>query len=731
VGAEQLDADDAGKIVLPEGTGRPAFAGCTLNINGGCMFHRLLVIPILLSFAATLFAQQKAEDRLRPPADPRARNIRTLFHGSGFVPPTDKSKWEARAKELRQQILIAAGLWPMPEKTPLNAVIHGRIERDDYTVEKVFFESHPGFYVTGNLYRPKGKTGPFPAVLCPHGHWANGRFNETSEKEVEQQLKAGHEVDRDAAKYVLQARCANLAKLGCVVFHYDMVGYADADPERFPHRKTFTDVEADLNIQSIFGLQTWDSIRALDFVVSLPDVDKDRIAATGASGGGTQTFILMAIDDRLKVAAPVCMISAGDHQGGCVCENNSLLRMNTDNVEISATFAPRPFIHPTTMGDWTKEYLEKGLPETKAVYKLFGAEQNVQAMRQNAGHNYNLHSREAVYNFFNKHLKLGAAEPVKEQEFKPIPPKELSVFTAEYPRPSNSIDTPGLRKYLTESAAKQMQALRPTDAASLAKFGQVIQPALRHMLSTSLPSASQIKVEKVVAPFAHVVEKLVVSRTVGAEKLPVLVFHSPKPNRAITILIHPNGKSALHEPDGGPGSLATSLLVKGHTVMAPDIFLTGELAGVNPIAASKVEFFAGYNRTVLANRIHDILTVIATAKATSQDAQVNVVGIGKAGPWVMVARALAGDGVFRTVADASMFDFQNVKANTDENYLPASLRYGGLYNLTALSAPGELFIYNTGPADTAPLISAYKAASAEANVKIQAGEADFVTWLTR
>ena len=164
----------------------------------------------------------------------------------------------------------------MPPRPELKAVIHGKVEREDYTVEKVFFQSHPGFYVTGNLYRPKGKTGPFAAVLCPHGHWANGRFNETPEKAIDEQIKSGVEKDRVAAKYILQARCANLAKLGCVVFHYDMVGYADADEQHFPHHKTLTDAEADLDLQSIFGLQTWDSIRAVDFLLSLSDVDRRR-----------------------------------------------------------------------------------------------------------------------------------------------------------------------------------------------------------------------------------------------------------------------------------------------------------------------------------------------------------------------------------------------------------------------------------------------------------------------
>ena len=98
------------------------------------------------------------------------------------------------------------------------------------------------------------------------------------------------------------------------------------------------------------------------------------------------------------------MISAGDHQGGCVCENNALLRIGTDNVELSSTFAPRPFIHPTATGDWTHEYLEKGYPETLGVYRLFGAEENVKAVRFNAGHNYALGNREAVYNFFNQRL---------------------------------------------------------------------------------------------------------------------------------------------------------------------------------------------------------------------------------------------------------------------------------------------------------------------------------------
>src|SRR5213593_1157340 len=131
------------------------------------------------------------------------------------------------------------------------------------------------------------------------------------------------------ARYPLQARCVHLARMGCVVFHYVMVGVADST--KIAHRTGFTDAEAELRLQSFMGLQTWNSIRALDFLTSLPDVDAKRIGVNGASGGGTQTFILCAIDDRPAAAFPAVMVSTA-MQGGCVCENCSYLRQDTGNI---------------------------------------------------------------------------------------------------------------------------------------------------------------------------------------------------------------------------------------------------------------------------------------------------------------------------------------------------------------------------------------------------------------
>ncbi len=670
--------------------------------------------------------------------DPRFTAIRSLYEGSGFSPPATSEQWQARAQSIRQQVLLAAGLWPLPQRTPLNATIHSPIDRDDYTVEKVFFQSYPGFYVTGNLYRPKGKTGPFPAVLCPHGHWANGRFYQNSDAEVDRELKAGTEKDASAARFPLQARCANLAKLGCIVFHYDMVGYADADPLRFPHRNTYRDAESFHLGLNVLGLQLWNSMRSIDLLQSLPDVDKNRIACTGASGGGTQTFLLMATDDRLAVAAPVCMISAGDHQGGCVCENAPLLRLFTDNVEIAASFAPKPFVHPTATGDWTAKFMEQGLPEIQAVYKLFGASANIRAQRFTAGHNYNLNSRELVYNFFNEHLKLGHPSPVKEQAFQPIPPSQLPVFDADHPRPKDSVDAAALKQYLADAASKQIQALRPTDPASLARFRAVLAPALGHTLSTRLPAPDGLLIQKLSAIRGDgwLMEKLLISRRGELAHIPATLIWPGKAQDKprITLVVHPKGRAGLFQADDAPGEFVQQLLKSGQAVLAADIFNTGELVAPASYQPKKVEFFSGYNRTATANQTHDILTLIA-ASATRQ-ATVNVLGLDECAVPCALARAVAGDSpaIGKTAIDGRHFS-TGVKVPEDprDPALPGIGRFGGLWALASLAAPADMLIFGQPAGDATWLTSAYTAAGAGSKLTLESAwtAPRAIGWLAR
>src|SRR3954454_16270717 len=236
-------------------------------------------LALFLSVAA--YAQIPAQD---------SRNTDTPTTDTHFTARTYKTlaEWQQRSTFLRKQILSAAGLLPMPPKTPLHPQIFGRIENRTYSIEKVLLETMPGYYLGGNLYRPlkAAPDGGFPAIASPHGHWAYGRLEHTVLASV-------------------PARCINLASQGYVVFAYDMVGYNDTI--QTPH--DFGNPREQLWDFGPFSLQLWNSIRAVDFLQALPGVNPTMIGATGASGGGTQTFLLAAVDDRIQFSAPVNMVS--------------------------------------------------------------------------------------------------------------------------------------------------------------------------------------------------------------------------------------------------------------------------------------------------------------------------------------------------------------------------------------------------------------------------------------
>jgi len=191
---------------------------------------------------------------------------------------------------------VALGLWPMPTSTPLNPVIHGKNDCGDYTIEKVYFESIPGFYVTGNLYRPKGKTGKRPGVLSPHGHFPGGRFIDIGPDAVRRQIVRGAERFEDGGRSFMQSRCVQLARMGCVVFHYDMIGYGDSVqiPLEVAHRfsrlrvkfkeppaRGLYSASAELRLQNPMGLSTYNSMRALDFLTASPSSRQIRHARCG------------------------------------------------------------------------------------------------------------------------------------------------------------------------------------------------------------------------------------------------------------------------------------------------------------------------------------------------------------------------------------------------------------------------------------------------------------------
>jgi hypothetical protein len=321
--------------------------------------------------------------------------------------------WEKRATIIRNGILEGMKFNQMPKVTnDIRLIVTNTHNEDGYIVENVAFESFPGFYVTGNIYRPSVPGKKCAAILSPHGHWANRRFMAEA-----------------------QARCAAFARMGAIVFIYDMVGYADS-----------RQVTHDIPISLL--LQTWNSKRVLDYLLTRSDVDPERIGITGESGGGTQTIMLTAIDKRIKVSVPVVMVSA-HFFGGCNCESGMPVHKSknhqTNNVEIAALCAPRPMLLISDGSDWTSNTPRIEYPYLQKVYALYDAEHKIENVHFPAEvHDYGFNKRSAVYPFLARHLNLSLSKiPYKigydESFITTLSEDELSVFNTSHPIPANAL----------------------------------------------------------------------------------------------------------------------------------------------------------------------------------------------------------------------------------------------------------------------------------------------------
>jgi dienelactone hydrolase len=292
--------------------------------------------------------------------------------------------WEQRKKELRSCFFQQLRLSPFPKKTPLNPVYTQKRMMDGYTVENVAIETLPGVYLCGSLYRPSKGKGPFAAVLSPHGHFPSADLNEYGRYRPDQQY-----------------RCATLARMGAVVFSYEMFAWGESllQVSKEAHKTGLA-----------LTMQTLNSIRVLDFLTSLSYVDAKRIGVTAASGGGTQSFLLTALDDRISVSVPVVMVSASFF-GGCPCESglpiHSCTNLGTNNAEIAAMASPRPMLVVSETSDWTQTVPTIEFPYLKKVYSLYGKPENVENVHiENEEHNYGITKRLAMYDFMVRHLGL-------------------------------------------------------------------------------------------------------------------------------------------------------------------------------------------------------------------------------------------------------------------------------------------------------------------------------------
>ena len=519
-----------------------------------------------------------------------------------------RAEWEARAAFLRKQVLFAAGLFPLPEKTPLNPRSGEPVVHDDYAVSAVLLETYPGFFLGGNLYRPAGGRGPFPAVVSPHGHWRYGRFENSEINSV-------------------PARAISLARQGYVVFAYDMVGWNDT--RQVPHG--FAGPREHLWLIGTLGLQLWNSIRVVDYLASLPDVDAGRIGVTGASGGATQGFLLAAVDDRIRYSAPVNMVSFL-MQGGSPCENAPLLRVDTHNVELAAAFAPKPQLLVSATGDWTVNTPAEEFPAVQGIYRLLDAEANVEWRQFDSPHNYHRGSREAVYRFFGKHI-LGAPAAARfvERRYRP---EQLSSLLYLWGRtlPEGAVDLAELVKQRIAAAEADTAGLAVRDAASLERARTAFRERLGLSIMAETPAVGRVLMEP--QPDGS----LLLGRDGAGDRIPARFLGGDSATEAgggtlvgaPTLFVHPDGAAAAER-----SALARTLAERDAPVLVIDAFQTGaavaerDMAGAGPNAEA---YYHVFNRSDDANRVQDVLTAIAFLRRHTGAETINVVGTGAGRP---------------------------------------------------------------------------------------------------
>jgi hypothetical protein len=597
-----------------------------------------------------------------------------------FTVPESKEAWEERAEELRNQIEVSLGLFPRPSLAPLKPVIHSTRLMDGYSIAKVYYESLPGLYVTGNLYAPLEKESESvikrPAVLCPHGHWANGRFYFTNDNEARRELATGAERFESAAHSPLQARCVQMARMGIIVFHYDMIGYADSqqislqrahgfgqhgpNPDVGSDRWLLFSPKAEGMLQNVMGIQTINTLQALEFLLQRNDVDPQRVSITGASGGGTQTFLASAIEPRFVGAYPVVMVSTS-MQGGCTCENASGLRVDTGNVEIAALTAPRPQ-GMNAADDWTRNMARDGFPELKKLYGLYGNQDRVSLqVATHFPHNYNHVTRVAMYGFMNRLFGLGQTEPILENDFEVLQGEDLTVWNEQHPAPKSGVEFEAdlLRRWGDDIEAK----IAASEEIRRKGWKTVLRPAER--------IASTLSVVEVNQPQDHGIQRWSIRNTDGTEVGSITRSQAAtKPIGSIQIL-----DASRPVPD----SISDTLLTVDDA-WGIDMGTSVQSLVKNPRPAACYTY--GYNPPLFLRRLAVLLAVVDSKASWVPEAE--WVAEGAEASLVAAAAVMRPEKMTTVTVDAGAFDFDRVETIRDAYFLPGSVRFGGFAGLRSL-----------------------------------------------
>ncbi|HKW97437.1 MAG TPA: acetylxylan esterase [Bryobacteraceae bacterium] len=595
----------------------------------------------------------------------------------------------ARRKALLREVMTR-DLGGFPARTPLNARVTGTLDRGDYKIEKIIFESQPHFYVTANLYLPKTGQPPYPAVLYPLGHELGAKSH-----------------------IAWQQMLGSLAKKGYVALAWDPIGQGERiqiyDPD-FEDSK----VRASTTEHTVEGIQClligdavarytiWDGIRALDYLLSRPEVDAKRVACTGNSGGGTHTTYLSALDDRIQVAAPSCYISSwhqmlrtiGPQDAEQVFPN--WIRDGLDYPDFIYAFAPKPFLILSAIRDFFPiDGARETFEEVKRVYSRIGAGDKIAMFEADDGHGYTHPRRMAAYPWFARWLKSA-------EDHEPEPKIEIATEKDLQCTPTGQVvNLPEAETVFTLNRKRAAAIHRPSlsQDALLARVRELTGFAPSHE-----PLA--IRPYGVIERDGYKIEKLVYESEPGI-RIPALVFvpnagaASKKP---ALVYLNSRGKAAGVSEDVEP------FVKSGFVVLSLDARGLGETRVSREINATDFDrYFGDYDsamtailigKTMPGMRAQDIVRGIDLLAVRPDVDAANIFGFGKdAGAVPMLYAALLDSRMRRVALEGMLVSYDwviqhPIHRQIFEEIVPSALRYFDLPDLAAALAPRPVWVVN-------------------------------------
>ncbi len=627
-------------------------------------------------------------DTVLPKPDPLAfdRLLRTeaeAIHAKDEPPPT-RQAWEDRRARLRAAMFGAMGAFP-EKPCALEPRLVGTLQRDGYRIERLFLQTRPDVWMTASAYVPASAKGKAPAVLAVHGHWPWAR--------------------RDP---VVQARCLGLVKLGFFVLAVDAFGAGERYTK--PGRGTYHGALYGSTLwptgQTLLGMQVYDNRRAVDYLLTRPEVDGQRLGITGASGGGNQSMYAGALDERFAAVVPVC--SVGTYQAYlqaacCVCEVLPGALRFAEEGDVLSLVAPRTLMVINATKDayqFSVGEAEKSIARARQVFKLYDAEAKLQHATFESRHDYNQPMRETMYGWMSRWLKNeGDGKPIPEPKHEVEKPEDLACF-ADQPRPRTFLLLPS---FAAREAQRALQKAHPRTPDHREEW-EAVAMHLRTLLRTSI-----------LGPFPELKLQATAGEPEtkdGITTTPVILYPEPDlpvplllqfqarpdPRNPVCLLLHLEGKAeAIKHP------LRRLLLEKGWTVALPDLRGTGEtrpasagIAGAPDHNTAEHALWIG--RPLLGQwvfDVHAILEWLAGQKTIDAD-RMAVVGLGQAGVVALVASGLAESRVNSVAAVDSLASFVTQEAYATGTHMgllaPGILRAGDIPHLAALSAPRKLVL---------------------------------------